>query len=63
MLKQREEPEPMTLSQVAMVEDALKFYFEKATLPTSETLTWADTYKKVVVLKELAVENYRNRDN
>lgn len=50
----------LTLSEVAMVEDALKFYFEKApTKFNQEKTLWADTYKKVVMLKDEAIEAYK----
>jgi hypothetical protein len=59
-----QQTEKMTLSEVAMVEDALRFYFEKA--PTEfhqNQITWANTFKKVVAMKDQAIEDYRNRDN
>jgi hypothetical protein len=64
-MKQQESQyaDKLSLSEVAMVEDALKFYFEKAPTEFNQNkLIWANTYKKIVVLKDQAVEDYRNRD-
>ena len=63
-MKQIQEYEnKLGLSEIALVEDALKFYFENAVKQTQEKITWANTYKKVVLLKDQAIEDYRNRDN
>ena len=56
--------EKLTLSEVALVEDALKFYFEKAPTEFNRSkLIWAEAYKKVVVMKDEAIEAYRNRNS
>jgi hypothetical protein len=65
-MKQQESQyaDKLSLSEVALVEDALKFYFEKApTKFNQEKLIWAEAYKKVVVMKDEAIEAYRSRNN
>lgn len=62
-MKQIETPSnTLSLTEVSLVEDALKFYFEKAPTKFNQNKQlWADTYKKVVGQVDEQIEAYKQK--